>query len=285
MPKKLLIIISAITAVMVNIPAAAPVLAQENQAADPLQYADLADLSADAPVIIRATVKKTIKVDPERAPNAPAGTERLYVVAQTTALIRGQGGAPETIRYLIDVPVVGNGRAAKLKKKDLILFGRSLSNSTGDLQLVANNAQIEWTPSRDARVRAIVKELVMQNAAPAITGIASAFHVPGTIIGEGETQIFMETETRQPVSITILQRDGQKKIWAVSLSEIVDEAARAPVRNTLLWYRLACFLPKELPEEALRGDSQSNINQARLDYRMVIQDLGNCPRSRAPLQR
>lgn len=282
MPKKISIIITAITAVIVNIPAATPVLAQQNQMIDPLQYADLADLSADAPVIVRATVKKAIKVAPERAPNAPPGTQRLFVEAETTSLIRGQGGAPAMIRYLIDLPVDSRGKVPKLKKKDLILFGQNLSNTTGDMQLVAKDAQIEWTPARDARIRSIVKELVANGSPPAISGIASAFHVPGTIIGEGETQIFMETPNRQPVSITILRRDGQEKFWAVSLSEIVDEAARAPVRNTLLWYRLACFLPKDLPESALRGDSQSNINQARLDYRMVIQDLGNCPRSRTP---
>lgn len=259
-----------------------PAFSQPNMTADPLQYADLADLSAGAPIIAHITVKEAIKVDPERAPNAPAGTQRYYIVATTNALIRGQGGLPETIRYVIDLPLNERGRAPKIKKKPFIIFARNLSASNGNIQLAAQDAQIDWTPARDQRVRAIVREIVARNAPPAIARIGSAFHVPGTILGEGETQIFMETESNAPVSITILSREGQKKVWAVSLSEIVDEAARAPVRNSLLWYRLACFLPQSLPEESLIGDSPTNANQARRDYSLVIQDLGNCPRSRPP---
>ncbi|WP_109355696.1 hypothetical protein [Sphingorhabdus sp. EL138] len=255
---------------------------QSNTAADPLQYADLADLSTGAPIIAHVTIKEAIKVDPERAPNAPPGTQRYYIVAATNALIRGQGGIPETIRYIIDLPLNERGKAPKIKKKPFIIFARNLSAANGDVQLSAPDAQIGWTPVRDQRVRSIVREIVARNAPPAIASIGSAFHVPGTIIGEGETQIFLETVSRDPVSITILSREGQKKVWAVSLSEIVDEAARAPVRNSLLWYRLACFLPQSLPEEALTGDSGSNANQARRDYNLVIQDLGNCPRSRPP---
>lgn len=259
-----------------------PAFSQTNPDSDPLQYADLADLSVNAPLIAHVKIKEAIKVDPKRVTNAPAGTQRYYIVATTNALIRGQGGIPETIRYVIDLPVDERGRVPKIKRKPFIIFARNLTGSSGDIQLAAPDAQIDWTPARDQRVRSLVREIVARDAAPAITGVGSAFHVPGTIIGEGETQIFLETVTGDPVSITILSRDGQKKVWAVSLSEIVDEAARAPVRNSLLWYRLACFLPKSLPEEALAGDSASNSNQARRDYDLVIQDLGNCPRTRPP---
>lgn len=258
------------------------VYSQSDGTADPLQYADLADLAVDAPIIVHATVNKAIKVDAERAVNAPANTQRFYVIATTNALIRGQGGVPETIRYIIDLPLDNRGRAPKIKKQSFIIFARNSAGGNGDVQLVAPDAQIEWTPSRDARVRSLVREIVARDAPPAISRIASAFHVPGTVIGEGETQIFMETGGNVPVSITILSREGQEKRWAVSLGEIVDEAARAPSRNSLLWYRLACFLPRDLPYEALNDDNPSNANQARRDYQMVVRDLGNCPRSRSP---
>tara|TARA_R110000824_G_scaffold84305_10_gene210356 strand:- start:21 stop:845 length:825 start_codon:yes stop_codon:yes gene_type:complete len=259
-----------------------PALSQVPDDADPLQYADLADLSADAPIIVHATVKQAIKVDPERAPNAPPGTQRFYIIASTHALIRGQGGVGETIRYVIDLPLDDRGRAPKIKKKPYIIFARRPSSGGDNVQLVAKDAQIAWTPGREQRVRSLVRELVAREAPPAISRIASAFHVPGTIIGEGETQIFMETETGSPISITVLKRDGQQKFWAVSLGEIVDEAARAPVRNGLLWYRLACFLPRHLPASALARDTPANAQQARSDYQLVLRDLGNCPRSRQP---
>ncbi len=259
-----------------------PAFSQVPDETDRLQYADLADLSAVAPIIVHVTVKEAIKVDPERAPNAPPGTQRFYIVASTNALIRGQGGVGETIRYVIDLPLDDRGRAPKIKKKPFIIFARRLASSGDTVQLIAKDAQIDWTPSREQRVRSLVRELVARDAPPAVSRIASAFHVPGTILGEGETQIFMETETGSPISITVLKRAGQQKFWAVSLGEIVDEAARAPVRNSLLWYRLACFLPRQLPAAALAGDDPANAQQARSDYQLVLRDLGNCPRSRQP---
>ncbi len=271
----LFILVTALTAEI-------PAFSQESRAADPLQYADIADLATAAPVIAHITVNRAIKVDPERAPEAPAGTRRFYIIGSVNALIRGRDGISDTIRYIVDVPMDTRGRTPKLKKRDMLVFGRQVPGNPQDIQLVAPDAQIEWTAARDRRTRQLVREIVSRDAPPAIRRIGSAFHVPGTIIGEGETQIFLESENDQPLSITILSRAGQKKRWAVSLSEIVDEAARAPVRNSLLWYRLACFLPRDLPDNVLNGTSMSEANQARLDYRLVIQDLGNCPRSRPP---
>ncbi|WP_417611340.1 hypothetical protein [Parasphingorhabdus sp.] len=260
-----------------------PAFSQALEESDPLQYADIVDLSSEAPIIVNVVIKDAIKIDPERAPNAPAGTQRFYIIASTSALIRGQGGVGETIRYVIDLPLDGRARAPKIEKKPFIIFARRPSGgSIDDVQLVAKDAQIAWTPSREQRVRSVVRELVARDAPPAISKIASAFHVPGTILGEGETQIFLETDTGTPISITVLTRDGQRKFWAVSLGEIVDEAARAPMRNSLLWYRLACFLPRQLPAPALAGDTLANAQRARNDYQTVLDDLGSCPRSRQP---
>ncbi|MEH6662199.1 MAG: hypothetical protein V7679_11180, partial [Parasphingorhabdus sp.] len=197
-----------------------PAFSQVFEDGDTLQYADIADLSADTSIIAHVTVKNAIKVAPERAPNAPAGTQRFYIIASTNALIRGDGGVGETIRYVIDLPLDARGRAPKIKKKPFIIFGRRAPGGD-NVQLVAKDAQIAWTPSREQRVRSLVRELVAYDAPPAISRIASAFHVPGTIIGEGETQIFMETDNGSPISITVLKRAGQQKFWAVSLGEIV----------------------------------------------------------------
>lgn len=276
MYKTSLIVAALIYALLADFPA----FSQSTPPVDPLQYADLADLSVSSPIIAHVTIKEAIKVDPERAPNAPPNTQRFYIVATTNALIRGLGGIPGTIRYVIDLPLDERGRAPKIKKDQFLVFARNLSAANGDVQLSAPDAQIAWTADRDERVRSIVREIVASDAPPAITRIGHAFHVPGTIIGDGETQIFLETKTGDPVSITIISRQGQEKLWAVSLTEIVDEAARAPKENTLLWYRLACFLPKALPEDAMSSPSAENINQARRDYSLVIQDLGNCIRSR-----
>jgi hypothetical protein len=273
-------ILKLILMVIIAITAEIPALGQNQSAADPLQYADIADLSVDASVIVHATVKRAVRIKDERAQSAPPGTHRYYVEAETHALIRGDQGITGTIRYVIDLPLDGRGRAPKIKKQPFIIFARTNGRSNGQLQLVAKDAQIAWTPARDSLVRSIVREILGRNAAPGIERIGSAFHVPGTIIGEGETQIFMETNSNVPISISVLSREGQQKYWAVSLGEIVDEAAKAPVRNSLLWYRLACFLPDDLPYSSLAGQSPGDAEQARRDYKLVLRDLGSCPRSR-----
>ena len=64
----------------------------------------------------------------------------------------------------------------------------------------------------------------------------------------------------------------------MALSEIVDDAAGPPQRDTLLWYRLACSLPPALPARALQALSPADAAVAREDYRFVLQQLGRCER-------
>src|SRR3546814_10375014 len=99
-------------------------------------------------------------------------------------------------------------------------------------------------------LRRILTEAVAADPPPRITGIGNAFHVAGSIPGEGETQIFLTTASGQPVSLSVLRRPGQQPRWAVALGEIADESAATPQRDSLLWYRLDCFLPDQMPEKA-----------------------------------
>jgi hypothetical protein len=66
--------------------------------------------------------------------------------------------------------------------------------------------------------------------------------------------------------------------WGVSWSEIVDQAARPPARDTLAWYRLACFLPAQLPASANLTRDGAARAPAAADYRYVLDQLGACPR-------
>jgi hypothetical protein len=127
-------------------------------------------------------------------------------------------------------------------------------------------------------VRRIARDAVAPNAPPAVTGLGNAFHVPGALPGEGETQIFVQTANGAPISLSILRRPGEERRWAVALGEIVDDAAAAPARDTLLWYRLACGLPRTLPATSLADEDPANVAAARDDYRFVLNQLGPCRR-------
>jgi len=240
-------------------------------------YADTADVFATAPLVLRARIVSAIAL--KGAPNT-LGTTRFYVEADSTTLIRGPGGIPPRVRYLFDVRPDSRGKLPKLKKLDVLLAARTVTDRPGEIQLVAPDAQLPWTAPLDARVRTIIASAVSPAAPPEVTGIASAFHVAGTVLGESETQLFLSTASGAPVSITILRRPGESPRWALALGEIVDEAAARPARDTLTWYRLACFLPADLPSAAARELSQSDADDAREDYALVRRDLGACPRTR-----
>jgi len=270
------------------IAAASPVSAGFPQAQMPATspaataYADLADLVIAAPLIADATIRSAIRLKGADAADVAPGSARFYGEADLVALVKGSGGLPPRIGYLLDVAPDSSGRLPKLKKLRVLLFGRPVAGRPDQIQLVAPDAQRIWTPADDQRVRGIAQALVAADAPPVITGLGNAFHVPGALPGEGETQVFLTTANGAPVSLTVLRRPGEQPRWAVALSEIVDEAAAPPARDTLLWYRLACALPRELPARSTGSLSAEDAAVAREDYGFILAQLGPCGRSRAP---
>lgn len=253
-------------------------------AAGALSYADLADLAADTPLVIEAEVRKVARVKAERAAGLAQGHLRFYVEARVQKLVRGRNGIGRDISYIVDLPLDSRGKAPKLKKRHVLLFARPVSGRPSFVQLVAPDAQIDWSPQKEAMVKAILVQAVAPDAPPRITGVGGAFYSAGSIPGEGETQIFLKTATGDPVSLSILRRPGQDPRWAVALGEIVDESASIPAPGSLLWYRLACSLPRQLPEQSLANLPPDDAQMARADYGVVISGLGPCGRTRGATQ-
>ncbi|MCI4591404.1 hypothetical protein MOK15_15060 [Sphingobium sp. BYY-5] len=245
-----------------------------------LFYADIVDLADNAPLVANVRIRNIVKLKPDQAGATLPGHERLYIEADVTGLIRGDAGISPVITYLYDAPLDARGKLPKLKKAQIILFARP-GGRPGEVQLVAPDAQVPATPGRVEQVKQILSALVAPGAPPRILGLGDAFHVAGTIAGEGETQIFLRTESGDPVSLSILRRPGQAPRWAVALGEIVDEAARPPEPGSLLWYRLACALPPALSPQAVRTLSVPDAEAARADYKLVIDALGPCGRTRS----
>jgi hypothetical protein len=243
-------------------------------------YADLADLALAAPAVAVVTVHDTVRLKGPDAVGVPAGGARLYVDGDVTALIAGKGGLPARISWLVDVPLMDGNRVPKLKKQQVILFARPIPGKPGTLQLVARDAQLAWSPDVESRVRAILTAAAAPDAPPVVTDVGHAFHVPGSIPGEGETQIFLKTKDNRPVSLSILRRPGEQPRWSVALGEMVDDAAAAPARDTLLWYRLACSLPPSLSDGAVADQQPDDAAAARADYALVLSGLGKCGRTR-----
>lgn len=239
-------------------------------------YAEIVGLVQRAPLIVDGTIRSTVEIDGPEAAGVAPGDIRLYVQLDVLGLVRGQSALAPRVGYVVDVPRDARGRAPKLKNLRVLVFARPVAGRPAQLQLVSRNAQQPWSPALDAMTRKVARDLLSGEAPPEITGVGHAFHVPGTLPGEGETQIFLETDSGAPVSLSILSRPHQTKRWAVALGDIVGEAARPPERETLLWYRLACSLPQELPDSSVADQDPANAEAAREDYRFVLQSLGSC---------
>ena len=242
-------------------------------------YADLADLADGAPVVIRAQPRKIAAVEPARARDLRPGWGRFYVEAKTEALIAGSAPLGEALRYLVDVPLDAKGKPPAFKKKSVVLFARSFPSRPGELQLVAPDAQLLWDTALDARIKSLLRELLASGAPPRIIGVREAVHVTGDLAGAGETQIFLLSASGEPAAITVSRQPGEPPQWGVSFSELVASDQK-PVRDTLSWYRLACFLPMVLPASANVSDGLADRTAAAQDYAYVRNQLGVCGRSR-----
>jgi predicted component of type VI protein secretion system len=259
--------------------AAAPDSAPAPQGPQPT-YADLADLSLAAPVVVHVRLKRAVPLKAEEAGKLPPGRMRFYVAADVLAVISGTQGLPTQVSYLGDLPAPG-GKAPKLaKKSEYLILARTVPGKPGELQLISPDAQLAFSLDRANMIRSIMREASAANSAPRITGIRRAFHVPGTVPGESETQIFLDTANARPASLSILRRPGMAPQWAVSLSEVTDDAAAPPARDTLLWYRLACTLPRSIPAQSY-ADAPDHAQAISADYQVVIQGLGPCARTRS----
>lgn len=246
-----------------------------------LTYADAADLALAAPVAAHVRVVRAAALREREAPGVSPGRRRFYVEAEIVSLIRGPGALPARVSWLVDLPNDSRGRPARLPRRtELLLLAEAVPGRVDALRLVSADAQLPYSPVLAERLRSILREATATGAPPRITAVGRAFHVPGAIPGESETQIFLLTQNERPVSLSVLRRPGEQPRWAVSLAEMVDESAAAPRPETLLWYRLACGLPRSLPAQSLASASGEEAAAIRADYRLVLDSLGACTRSR-----
>lgn len=270
-------LLAAAATLLAQVPASAAQAAPAAAMAPAPSYSDIADLADSAQQVIRAEIRKIAPVDSQRA---KPGWGRFYVEAKTRALIYGQGEVGESLRYLVDLRVNAKGKPPAIKKKDVLLFAHGGAGRPGEIQLVKSDAQLLWDAATEQRLRGVLGELHAADAPARVTGVREAIHVPGNLAGEGETQLFLATADGSAAAITLTRASGGAPAkWSVSFSEVATGDGTPPARDTLEWYRLACFLPARLPNGSNLGGAAER-QQAEADYRKVLADLGDCGRTR-----
>lgn len=247
---------------------------------NPPSYADLADFIDSTALMVRAKPRKVMVVEPARARGVRPGWARYLVEAKTEVLIFGRGALGPKVSYLVDLPLDARGKPPKLTGRSMVLFARPVANRPAELQLVAPDAQVPWDEALDLRLRNLLAEFNAAGAPQKVTGVREAIHVTGDLAGQGETQLFLGTTNGDPAAITVIREPGAAPRWNVSFSEVVEAASEPPRRETLGWYRLACFLPRVLPGAVNISGSASERAAAARDYRFVLEALGPCPRTR-----
>ncbi len=243
-------------------------------------FVDFADLSQRASVVAVVEVSDQALVKPDRAPGLAPGQARLYVTASTVALLAARSPLGESLNYLVDMPLDAKGKPPKLKKQRFLLFANPVAGRPGSLQLVDPAAHVPATPESESLARKVVAAFAAPDLPPEIAGVRDVMSVAGNLVGESETQLFLDTETGDPVSLTVVRRPGMAPQWGVSWSEIVDQAAHPPEPQSVEWYRLACSLPPQLPAGAYLQDDREARVRAEADYRFILDQLGPCARLR-----
>lgn len=269
--------------------AVTPVSAQQNLpqsagssvSAPVATYADLVDLTQESSFIALVEVTKQSAVPADRAPGLAPGHVRLYLQTTLHGLLLGPPAVGATQSFLVDVPADRRGRAPKLRKHRFLIFADPVSGNSSQLQLVQPGSMFASDPVLEQRTRGVIGELAARPAPPVITGVRDAFSMTGNLAGESETQLFLDTKDGSPVSMTVIRRPGMQPQWGVSWTEIVDQSAVAPQKDTLAWYRLACSLGPQLPAGAVSQEDRSARMQAEADYLFVIGQLGPCERIRS----
>lgn len=235
-------------------------------------YADLADLTLAAPVIVRATVTRTERIADRDSPGLAPGKARLLVTADTAASIVAPGAVPARQQWLWDAPLDARGKVPKLKGETVIAW-LTVADAAGNSRLVAPDGQRLWDEATATRLRSIATE-AKSGKVPAITGVTNGFRAEGTVPGEAESQFFLSTGDGKPAALIVQSRPGESARVAISRSDVIDESAEAVKPGTLLWYRLACGLPATLPAGAGGGDAA-----LAADWRLALTALGPCGRS------
>ena len=265
---------------MAALATAIPASSAQPAAAPPSpSFSDLVTLADGAPLAVRVRVKEQAVVPAERAPGLASGQARLYVEAQTIALLSGSTALPETLRYLADVPLDAKGKVPKLKKQEFVLFARAVPGRPGELQLTGPRAQLPYSAALEARLRPVLTALAAAGVPPRVTGVRDVLSSVGNLAGESETQIFLATARGEPAALTVVRRPGMAPRWGVSWTELVDQSAEPPQGETIAWYRLACALPQTLPANANVATDPADRARAAQDYRFVLDQLGPCQRT------
>ncbi len=240
-------------------------------AAEP-SYSDLADLTLAAPVVVRGVITGTERIADKDSPGLAPGRARLLVSVAVNASIVSPAAIPAALSWLLDAPLDARGKPPK-PKGNTVLAWLAAPAANGQTRLLTGQAQQAWTAAMETQVRAIATE-ARTGGVPIITGVSNGFRADGTVAGESESQFFLTTADGKGLTMVVTAKPGEIRRVAVARGDVIDESATKVQPDTLLHYRLACFLPPKLPAAA-GGDDAA----LAADWAAGLAAIGPCGRT------
>lgn len=249
-------------------------VAAEASAAEP-GWSDLADLVLASPAIVVATIADARRLSSRDAPDVAPGEVRVLVRAGLTAALRAPDLLPARAEWQWQGAPAARGRPPFARGDRVIAFLQPVPGGGTDLQryrLVSAQAQLAWTPEREAAVRAILVEAVDQRREGLlVTGISDAFRTEGDVAGNSESQFFLSTRSGRPLTLTVTRAPGSEPQVRLATGDLIDRGQPVAPR-TLPWHALACGLPDQLPANLAEKPGLAE------DYAFARQSLGPCGR-------
>ncbi len=236
-------------------------------------FADLADLTLAAPMIVRATITGAEHIADRDSPGLAPGFSRQLINARLDGVLIAPGAVPAELKWLWDAPADPRGKSPK-PKGSVVLAWLAKASADGKTQLISGLAQQPYDAVTEAAVRAIASEARSGNT-PAITGVSNGFRADGTVAGESESQFFLIAADAKAMTMVVTAKPGLPRRVTISRGDIIDESAAPVQKQTLLWYHLACGLPARLPAAA-----GGNDQLLAADWKEALASLGPCDRSR-----
>ena len=169
-------------------------------------YADLVAMAMAADTVAIVAVEDQIAFPEERAPDVPPSHIRLYLESLTQSLLSGPQAVGAQLAFVVDQRREPDGDAPDLEDRRFLVFGDLSQSQPGALQLLSSDSMLPAGPQLEARVRRVLTQLAAADVPPAVTGLRDVISVPGNLVGESETQMFVETDTGAPVSLTVIRR-------------------------------------------------------------------------------
>lgn len=239
-----------------------------------LSWSDLADLALAAPVVIHTRIDNIRRISRNIARDVPEGEMRVLVETSLVTALKAPHPLPAGAEWQWQGPAGLRGQPPFSRGDVVLAFLRpSYGNVPGQYQLITPQAQLPWSPERDAEVRDIIRQaLDPQNQGLMVTGVANGFRTEGTVRGQSESQFFLSTAGGRPLTLGVSRQPGSLPQITVATGEIIDRGQQVRPR-TLAWHALACGLPAELPATLAEVPGLAD------DYILAKTAIGPCGRT------